>query len=69
MAIDYSIYWDSVGSTFRQLNLGSKKFIRGTQYFSIYARHIAIINNKKKMQGKPMYRKRAYLKEMKNRKR
>lgn len=53
---------------FDQLNRGIRRCTRKIRMFSIHIKKVRVVNNKNKMKGKPTYRRRAYLKALKNEK-
>ena len=59
----------SINEVFRRLGEGVKKLSRRIEYFAVYLKHCCACNNKRKRQGRPQHRVKAYIRAIKNRRR
>ena len=60
---------ESVKEACCRLEKGAKKLSRRVAYFMVHLNHCCACNNKRKRQGRPQHRVKAYIKAIKNRRR
>lgn len=59
----------SVGVAINHFARGMNRLIRNLNYFSIRIKRTSVVNNQNRRMGKPMYRTRAFLKALQNKRR